>query len=170
MAHGLSINGWKKQFSYPLNLERIKYNIPISATSYNTVQGYNGKVKIGYRKNNEETGKYWRIGTEWQYGIAEKKGRIAAESFIRFNKISKPTLRIATGRKVLQFDKDEAISPLLNNLSSLYFKRNFAKFYEIEFLDVAFKKEWWNACWYLGSENSPRRQAYSYHVEEGWGF
>ena len=152
-------------YSNRYNDWRIKYNITISAISYNTVQGYNGKVKIGYRKNNEETGKYWRIGTEWQYGIAEKKGRVAAETFIRFNKISKPTLRIATGRKVLQFDKNEAISPLLNNLSSLFFKRNFAKFYEIEFLDVAFKKEWWNGFYGSFSLGYEKRMTLTNHSD-----
>jgi hypothetical protein len=131
-------------YSNSNNNWKLGYDIPLSAISFNTVQGYNGKIKVQYRKSNEETGKFWRIGTEWQCGIDENKGRISAETLIRFNKISKPILRVSTGRKVVQYDENQAISPLLNYLSSLFFENNFAKFYEKEFFDISFKNEFWN--------------------------
>lgn len=131
-------------YSNSLKNWRIDYGGVLNSIQYNTVQGNHGKIGIGYTKTDKDTGKYIKIGTDWSYGLSEKKGRISAKAEIRFNQTSRPILQLSTGREVSQFDNSEAISPLLNSISSLFFKNNFAKFYEKEFYKVSFQKEWWN--------------------------
>jgi hypothetical protein len=122
-------SGKKKSFRYDglLNL---------SSLSFNTVQGRNLSSGFSFRDwaEEEEKGKTTSISTKFNYGFSEDRLRVTADYYHRFNNQNYATLTVFGGSKVNQFNPEEPITKFINSVSSLFFKDNYMKLYNKEFL------------------------------------
>ena len=125
----------KKTFSYDglFNLGSL---------SFNTVQGYNFDTGFRYtnRKNQEAKGIYTSISTKLNYGFAEDRLRATGTVIHRFNNQNYATLYATGGSSVQQFNSSEPISKIINSISSLSFKNNFMKLYNLEAAAIGFNQ------------------------------
>nr|WP_315233246.1 DUF5686 and carboxypeptidase regulatory-like domain-containing protein [uncultured Flavobacterium sp.] len=126
----------KNSFSYEglLNLGSL---------SFNTVQGYNFDSGFRYTnwKNQENKGIYTSISTKLNYGFAEDRLRITGQFIHRFNNQNYATLYLTGGNTVKQFNAEQPISATINSISSLAFKNNYMKLYNLEFATIGYSQD-----------------------------
>ena len=113
----------------------------LNSLTFNTVQGYSLSTGISYSKWNDETGKRTKFKTTFNYGFAEDRLRVSGEYSHRFNNINYANIIISGGTKVNQFNDNEPISSFINSMSSIFFKNNFMKLYNKEFLRVQYNQD-----------------------------
>ncbi|WP_369908003.1 DUF5686 and carboxypeptidase regulatory-like domain-containing protein [Mesonia sp. K7] len=114
---------------------------PIGGIHYNTVQGWKGNVDVFYRQDNEEKKTYWRSSVNLDYGLSEERFRAYATFFKKFNNFSKPYLSISSGVKKEEYNDTDALPLLINDITTLFFQRNYLKLYEKVFTEVAYSQE-----------------------------
>lgn len=110
----------------------------IFATGFNPVQGWNFTATVGAKFGRPQIGRYTNVSTLFQYGLADKKLRITGNLLHRFNTRNLAVLSIEGGNKVVQFNENGGIKPLINMVSALFFKENFMQVYQKRFITVAY--------------------------------
>ncbi|UFH35584.1 DUF5686 and carboxypeptidase regulatory-like domain-containing protein [Flavobacterium acetivorans] len=129
-------NSSKKQsFSYDglLNLGSL---------SFNTVQGYNLDSGFSFTDwNTEKKGKYTSVKTKFNYGFSEDRLRVTGQFTHRFNNQNYATLTASGGSTVKQFNENQPISKTINTISSLFFKDNYMKLYNLEFAQLNYGQD-----------------------------
>ena len=130
-------------YSYDNTFKEKYYTIstPVENIAFNTVQGWHGSLGFNYLKLNEEEGTTFQLNTSFNYGLSDKRVRPTASIYYRFNTFSRPTLRLKMGNEVKQFNNEEPITPIGNTITSLFFERNFAKFYDLTFINSSYSEE-----------------------------
>ena len=113
----------------------------IASLSFNTVQGFNLDSGFSFRKWNEEEGKSTSISTTFNYGFSDERFRVIGEFSHRFNNINYATIWGSGGTKTAQFNNAEPISKLINSISSLFFKDNYMKLYNLEFVQINYGQD-----------------------------
>jgi len=129
-----------------------------TSINFNTVQGYTLDSGFSFVKFNEETGKYTRIRTAFNYGFAEDRLRMVGSYLHRFNTQNYATISISGGSTVSQFNENNPISNLINSVSTLFFKNNFMKLYNKEFANVAYGQDIANGIYLSGSLGYEQRK------------
>lgn len=119
----------------------INYNGILDGLDYNTIQGFAPTLKLNYYKRNNEDGNNWNAEAKINYGFSDKKLRPEIRFLKRWNYIDKPILVVSAGNKLVQFDDRNPIKKSDNLSYTLFFKRNYAKFYEKTFANLSFSKE-----------------------------
>jgi hypothetical protein len=120
---------------------RITYDGPLMNTSFNTVQGWNTRVGLSFFKRNEEKRTYYQFGTNVAYGFSDEAYRPTAYFSAGLNNKTKTYLSVYGGNAATQFNRDEPISKLVNMVSTLFFKNNFMKLYERNYIAASFSRE-----------------------------
>jgi hypothetical protein len=115
--------------------------VDLKSVSYNTVQGWNLNSGLSYTTFNEENGKYTQVKSTFNYGFAEDRLRVVGNFLHRFNTQNYATVSISGGSMVSQFNANAPISKLINSVSTLFFKNNFMKLYNKEFVTVAYGQD-----------------------------
>lgn len=151
------LGGYSYQNSYKNSYFSI--SSPISAIQFNTVQGYNGKMSVNYRKNYDEYKRYLNLNGTVNYGLSDKRLRGTVSAFYRFNNVSRPQVSLSGGVEVKQFNTSEPISPLVNTVSSLFFEDNYMKIYERSFIEAAYNQELFNGFRLYSSLSYEKRKA-----------
>ena len=113
----------------------------LSSFNFNTVQGYHIGSGFSYSSYNEEKQKRTIINSDFQYGFSDKRIRPTASFYHKFNNTNDAYFRLSGGNKVNQFNSSEPISGIENSVSSLFFKNNFMKLYEKEFIEIGTGRE-----------------------------
>ena len=115
----------------------------LGSLSFNTVQGYNFDSGFKYTnwKNQESKGIYTSISTKLNYGFAEDRLRVTGQFIHRFNNQNYATLYMTGGSSVKQFNPNEPISKVINTISSLAFKNNFMKLYNLESAAIGYNQD-----------------------------
>ncbi|RZJ55922.1 MAG: carboxypeptidase-like regulatory domain-containing protein [Flavobacterium sp.] len=113
----------------------------ITSLSFNTVQGFNFDSGFLFKKWNEETGKSTFVKTTFNYGFSDERFRITGEFNHKFNSINYATINVSGGTKVAQFNAAEPISKFVNSISSLFFKDNYIKLYNLEFVQINYSQD-----------------------------
>ena len=131
---GYSYNNSFKKWS-------ISYDSFLMNTSFNTVQGWNSHTGISFATKNEEKRTYSRLGSNFDYGLSEKKLRISGYYLSKFNNNNNSTLGVNVGSSIVQFNASNPISKIVNSASSLWFKNNFIKLYEKNAVAINFGRE-----------------------------
>jgi len=116
-------------------------NTPIENISFNTVQGWNGSLSFNYLKFYNEEQQALQIITKFNYGLSDKRLRPTASFYYRFNKISRPIISLNLGNKLSQFNEEEPISAIGNTITTLFFERNFAKFFDQTYIKLIYNQE-----------------------------
>ncbi|MBZ4037675.1 DUF5686 and carboxypeptidase regulatory-like domain-containing protein [Flavobacterium sp. 17A] len=113
----------------------------ISSLSFNTVQGFNFDSGFSFRKWDDEKGKETFISTTFNYGFSDERFRAIGEFSHRFNNINNATIWGSGGTKTAQFNSAEPITKLVNSISSLFFKDNYMKLYNLEFAQINYGQD-----------------------------
>lgn len=126
---------------------------------FNTVQGQVLGSGAFYSKGfDEDYNKYLYADVDVDYGFSDDRVRYNGSVSYRFNRTNRRTLRLSGGTGVRQINNSEPISALENTLSSLLFERNFAKFYEVDYANVAYSEELFNGFYTNASIGYEQRQ------------
>ena len=120
---------------------RINIGSPILNSMFNTVQGWHTNMDVSFYKNYKKEHRNLWVNTVLDYGFSDKQFRASGKFRYQFNQKTRPTISIAGGRKIVQFNTSKPISPVINAMSSLIFERNYAKFYDKTFAEIGFGSE-----------------------------
>lgn len=139
----------------------LGYTSPLSSFQFNTIQGFNPKLNLYFRKKKDEYRRYYQINTTLNYGLSDERLRATGSFTYKFNNIKKPFLIISGGNTVQQFNSQEPISPLLNSISSLFFENNFLKIYDKTFAEALYTQEIVNGFSFYSTLSYERRKPLS---------
>ena len=151
-------------YSYKNSFKKwsIDYDGSMMSTSFNTVQGWRLNAGLSYTKYDEDKHTYTRIGSKFDYGFSEKKIRVTANFVHKFNNTNHAFLYINGGSSVNQFNGNNPISNMVNTVSTLFFKNNFMKLYEKNFVSASFGRELVNGVnMNLSAEYDERKPLYN---------
>ena len=138
---------------------RIGYDGLISNVNYNTVQGFHVNSGLFFVKNFDEYRRYFSARANFNYGFSDDRLRVNGSLFYKFNNTSRATISLSGGITTQQFNEMEPISPLGNNIASLFFERNFMKIYDRSYLQFGYSEEWFNGFTFFGNLSYERRKA-----------
>jgi len=119
----------------------FNYKGPLLKTRFNTVQGFETTLGFRFAKRKNDLGNRWSIGTDLNYGFSEKKLRPIVSFYKNWNQFKRPQLSILAGNKISQFDYKNPMPTIPNTLLSLFFKDNYAKYYDKIFAKINFSEE-----------------------------
>ena len=113
----------------------------IKGINFNTVQGWDLNTSIGFLKKNEDKRTFTQIRGNFDYGFAEEKFRSYFTFVKKFSNLNQSEFRMAAGSKVYQYNGANPISNLVNSVSTLFFKDNYMKLYERNFINASYGRE-----------------------------
>jgi hypothetical protein len=133
-------------YSYSNSFKKweLKYDGLLKGINFNTVQGWDINTGISFIKRDEDTRTYTQLKSYFDYGISEEKFRSYFTYAQKFNNITKSELRFAAGSKVSQFNASNPIGNIVNSISTLFFKDNYIKLYERNFINASYGRELFN--------------------------
>ncbi|WP_028375477.1 DUF5686 and carboxypeptidase regulatory-like domain-containing protein [Leeuwenhoekiella sp. MAR_2009_132] len=123
---------------------RLSYDAILPTISYNTVQGFNATGGISYSKWTEDYIQATTLSLKANYGIDDERLRFTGRIAKRFDRIKNTTVILEGGSQTQQFNSEEPISGVINSLATLVWKKNFAKYYELNFARATFSQELFN--------------------------
>ncbi|WP_034921105.1 DUF5686 and carboxypeptidase regulatory-like domain-containing protein [Gillisia sp. CAL575] len=154
-------NSYKKQ--------RFSISSPLFGTHYNTVQGFNTSVDVSFRKNQDDNfGEYWRVYSEMNYGFSDDCFRVKAGFQKKFNNFSKPILNLEAGVETAQINPTLPISERINDITSLFFERNYLKLYEKKFAEISYQQELFNGFSLFSDVSYQQRNALFNTSDNSW--
>ena len=124
---------------------RIVWVSPVSNIEYNTVEGYAAEGKLQFNRLAGKTDSlrapdvfrnnpHWYVGAVGRYQFGRKQLVGYGFAGVRFRR---GTLDAAGGRYFYQYNPDNPISPTLNSFATLWFKENFMKLYQKDFVKLS---------------------------------
>ena len=139
--------------SYGKTKEKRFFIKPVLNTVlFNTVEGYRFEYGLGYRQDFKNNARWTLDGTA-RYGFARKKVNYRFDTAFEFNrpttdkeKLNTPykgrgKIGLSVGKYVFQYNLDNPIHPLVNNITSLISENNFLKLYEKQFIELRYKQK-----------------------------
>ncbi|MEM6514839.1 MAG: DUF5686 and carboxypeptidase regulatory-like domain-containing protein [Bacteroidota bacterium] len=147
----------------------IGFDSPISSITFNTVQGWNGKIDASYVKGlDKDYNRFFRINGNINYGFSDDRLRGTIYATYKFNNFSRPFLTISGGVEVQQFNTSEPISDLINTSYSLFSEQNFMKLFERSFAGINYSNEFFNGFRLSTSLNYERRTPLFNTTDQTW--
>lgn len=150
------ITGYSYRDSFNKRYFNYQGLLNISSLSFNTVQGWNLDSGFSFSHYNEEKKQYTSAAVTFNYGFAEDRLRVSGRLSHRFGKVGVFTL--TGGNTVEQFNPAEPISPLINTVSTLFFKDNYMKLYDKTFAALNYGKEVFTGVSLYGNVEYLRRR------------
>ncbi len=77
------------------------------------------------------------LGVRPEYAFAERQLRVEGWGSYRFDRLTQTTVRLSGGRAARQFNAREPVSPIMNELYSLYGKRHVVRLYDRRWLGLS---------------------------------
>lgn len=112
----------------------------LSSFAFNPVQGFNVNTGLVYTKNRWDNRKT-ELGVVLNYGIEEQAARISGFASHVFNKTNYNTLHLSGGATIEQFGQEDApIKNIINSMAGAWFGKNFAKYYQKNYLKIAYEQ------------------------------
>ena len=133
-------------YTYENSFEHKLFSIssPLAGFNFNTVQGYNSNLNIDYTKRYDEFRKYGTINGQLNYSYNTQRLRGVLGFRYKFNNINDLNVSFSAGTKVEQFNAQEPISRVINDISSLFFEENYIKLFEKRFITFQYGQELFN--------------------------
>jgi hypothetical protein len=132
-------------YSYTKSDKKIytnaKYDGILQLPMYNTVQGWNAETALGYTYSNSTDSlrrKYTSASATFNYGLAEERLRVRGSLTHTFGNVG--TVFLSGGNSIEQFNPANPITPLINSVSTLFFKDNYMKLYDKQFASIYYSK------------------------------
>lgn len=146
-------------YTYKNSYEKwsVGYDGPLRKINFNTVQGWNGKAGLNFKKwyDDSQTNIISAV-VNADYGIAEDRLRFDGYILRNYNWKDRLQIWLMGGSKVSQFNDTEPISPFINSVSTLFFERNYMKLYELNYGRLGYSQEVFNGLYLyanVGYEN-----------------
>ena len=158
-------------YTYSRSYHREYFNVPspISTLQFNTLQGYNASLKMGYTKDFDDyNGKWYRLNGALNYGFSEKVIRAYGSYSQQFEGIHRTQLSIGGGQQAVQFNGNDPISLTVNSIYSLMSRRNYMKLYDKVSLRVGFTRELVNGIRFNSSLEWANRRAMVNTTDQSW--
>ena len=147
-------------YNYVRRSKRYYFDIssPLGQINFNTVQGYNVEMNIDGRKYFDE-GETRRIlfGGKVNYGFSEKILRANGYFVYRPSRLNIHEIRIEGGSNIDQYNSSEPITPFLNTVYSLLYRKNHAKYIGLQYAKVNYRFEPLNGFFVNASINLENR-------------
>lgn len=118
---------------------------------FNTVQAYHLAPSFYFTKRNPEKVTYTTFGTDLNYGFAEKRFRMTGTISRKFNNFSQRIITLNGGSSIEQFNPENPINRIVNSVSSLFFRDNYMKLYDHNFLRLSYQEEVTNGIYLFGT-------------------
>jgi hypothetical protein len=116
--------------------------LDLSSLSFNTVQGWNFDTGFSYSNwKQEEKGRRTNMDLKINYGFSDDRLRVSGKYWHQFNNQNYANIKVAGGSTVQQFNRNEPISPFINSISTLFFKDNYMKLYNLEFAEIEYGQD-----------------------------
>ena len=129
----------------------LSYTGIIKKLGFNTVQAYAFAPSIYFTKRNPEKVTYTTIGTDLNYGFAEKRFRATGTISRKFNNFTNRIITFTGGSTIEQFNPENPINRIVNSISSLFFKDNYMKLYDNQFARISYQEEPINGIYLFGT-------------------
>lgn len=113
----------------------------LESMGFNTVQGFTMGTSFSFYKQNKETFANTNVSLKLQYAFSEQKFRAKGSIRHTFNKIFNPFVEISGGSETKQFNENNPISGLVNEISTLFFKDNYMKLYHNNFMNLRYGRD-----------------------------
>jgi len=143
----------------------VKYDGIMQLANYNTVQGWALNTGFSYTKRNPDDRTYTSFGTKLNYGFAEDRLRAIGYFTTRFNNQTNAIFTASAGNEIVQFNQNPAIPEIVNSVSTLFFKDNYAKLYDKTFARVNYQQEVSNGLTLFGNAEYSRRKSLSNNTD-----
>jgi hypothetical protein len=138
---------------------RFTYDGLANFGGFNTVQGYIIGSGVSYVKGfDEDYISALSVFSDFNYGFSDDRLRYTGQIAYRFNRTNRRTIFVRGGTEARQINTSQPISPVENTISSLFFERNFAKFFEADFGGVGYSEEIFNGVRLYADAFYERRQ------------
>lgn len=142
--------------------ERISYDGVLGLGNFkgfNTVQGYVIGSGFSYSKGyDDDYNRSLYVGTNINYGVSDDRLRYDGTVSYRFNRTNRRNLSLSGGTQIRQINNTEPISTLENTVTTLFLEQNFAKFYEADYLRLAYSEEIANGFYLRANLGYEQRQ------------
>ncbi|OYQ36321.1 hypothetical protein CHU92_09885 [Flavobacterium cyanobacteriorum] len=136
----------------------INYSGIVRRLGFNTVQAYNLAPSFYFTKRNPSKNTYYTIGTDLNYGFAEQRFRATGTVSKKFNNFTNLTLTLSGGSSIEQFNPERPINRIVNTISTLFFRDNYMKLYDNNFLRLSYQEEVINGLTLYGNMEYTRRR------------
>jgi hypothetical protein len=136
----------------------INYSGIIRRLGFNTVQAYHLAPAIYFTKKNSEKKTYYTVGTDLNYGFAEKRFRATGTVSKKFSNFTNLILTLSGGSSIEQFNPERPINRIVNSISTLFWRKNYMKLYDNTFLRLSYQQEVLNGLTLYGSIEYTRRK------------
>ena len=115
------------------------FKIHFPVPGFNTVEGWNFVYKVSFGTILQDTNRTRiTITPAFRYAFSRK----VASGYLNFSvRNNKDRLDIQGGRYVKQYNPDEPILPLVNDITTLLFEENLMKIYEREYIDLSYSRQ-----------------------------
>lgn len=121
---------------------RLGVTAPIQNIQFNTVQGWNGTLQATYSSwSDDDFKKVFSAFAKANYGYSEDRLRYTVGLSRRFNRTNRATVSIMGGVDIAQINNADPIKPIINTIYTLAREKNFAKYYEKEFVQLYYGQE-----------------------------
>ncbi|MNX16351.1 hypothetical protein D3C86_462150 [compost metagenome] len=133
LLRGHSINDrYDKEYWY--------FDPVLRAIFYNTVEGFAIKYGVTYRKTFENRRSY-SIRPELRYGFANKKLTGSLTGNYYYNPLKSASIGASFGNGIFDLNNLGSMTALGNSINSLFYEKNFPKFYEKSFANINTTRE-----------------------------
>ena len=136
------LTGYSFNDSY--NKKSFSISGPLEGVHFNTVQGYNVSVNTNFTKRYNEYKNYVSAFGGLNYSVETKRLRGTLGGAYKFNAINDATVWANFGVETQQYNRQNPISNLHNDISTLLFERNFIKIYDRAFAEIGYRTEVFN--------------------------
>lgn len=116
------------------------FSFPLTNINFNTVQGYNAKFKLYYHQDWSKQKKSIKIESSTVYGFSDQKWYPNISMNYLMNKVNYSRLLVSAGRNLIQFDSEQPINLIFNDIYSLFLKENYSKWFENTGMSIDFKR------------------------------
>ncbi len=118
------------------------YSMPLMNVDVNTIQGWNGSLILNYDKDyNKQGTRILRTKLTMNYGLSDNQFRPQFSMRYRANRTNNLSFSLQGGRRISQFNSVEPITPRLNAIMTMFFRRNYLKAYDNYFGRLGFSRE-----------------------------
>lgn len=138
---------------------QVSYTGIVRRLGFNTVQAYNLAPGFYFTKHNPDKQTYTTIGTDLNYGFAEQRFRATGTISHKFNNFSKRIITLKGGSSIEQFNPENPINRIVNSISTLFFKDNYMKLYDNNFLRLSYEEEIINGLYLYGTAEYTRKRS-----------
>lgn len=113
----------------------LTYYSPLISLNFNSVEGYHFNTRLRYRKSLSDKQRF-EFSPTMRYSFS--RNRITGKAYVRwsYNRmgVKAGSFTLAAGRYIRQFNDQNPIEPVVNSLTTLFWKNNFMKIYEARYL------------------------------------